>query len=82
MDEKDVMAIFKETGFTGRLFHNRKAALKWMANFDGFMRVCPCEGDPRWIHLEVCKWHREEGDPHCNGCCGAKSDALLWGKTG
>lgn len=33
---------------------------------DGF--VCPYMGEPRIIHPEVCKWHRERSDPECSKC--------------
>jgi hypothetical protein len=30
--------------------------------------LCPYNNQARYIHPEVCKWHREEGDPECERC--------------
>jgi hypothetical protein len=30
--------------------------------------LCPYKNKARYIHPEVCKWHRTENDPECERC--------------
>ena len=30
--------------------------------------LCPYNNQARYIHPEVCKWHRAENDPECERC--------------
>ena len=29
---------------------------------------CPYKGQPRWVSLAACEWHRHRQDPECRGC--------------
>jgi len=59
--------------------HEILSVLKILRTFNGISSgtegnykpiLCPYKDEPRFIHPEVCKWHREENDPECkrSGC--------------
>jgi len=62
----EVIELFKEAGFEGRLFASMGDALK--CDYIRDRRCLLCPGRERRVHFEVCRWHRDGGDPLCSKC--------------
>ena len=72
MDLNKVITVFKTAGWSGTIYPNLKAAMANINN-DNFL-WCGYKGQFRRVSPEVCKWHREQKDPECDGCDILKSE--------
>ncbi|MFC1866565.1 hypothetical protein ACFL0H_00270 [Thermodesulfobacteriota bacterium] len=67
MTMQEVITVFKEAGFSGRIYGSMEDALK--AKVETCKPVnCNYRGISRDVHPEACKWHRELNDPECLKC--------------
>ena len=66
MNTREVIAVFKQAGFSGTVYADAKTAVEALdknRRMDSIL--CPYKNEPRFIHPEVCGWHRKENDPEC-----------------
>jgi hypothetical protein len=63
-----VVAALKEAGFSGFATSDEKTALDWIKERDRPGVRCNYRGQPRRVHPECCRWHREQNDPECAAC--------------
>jgi hypothetical protein len=73
-DFAEVLAIFKEAGISGFATFDRKKASAKHREWDEPLLQCEYQDEWRWVHPEVCLWHKEAGDPDCWQRCGGLAD--------
>ena len=67
-EEQDIVQIFKDAGFSGRVFRSSRDAEKWALSDQRAIACRHYYGERRKVHPEACKWHVEANDPKCKGC--------------
>ena len=67
-DEKEIIEIFKDAGFSGRVFRSSSDGEKWALSDQRAVLCRHYYQERRKTHPEACKWHVEENDPKCKGC--------------
>ena len=72
-DIGQIITVFKEAGLSGFVTTSRKAAMAKHREWDKPSVPCNYQGEPRQVHPEVCKWHRQEKDPWCLQHCGEET---------
>lgn len=72
-EEQDIVQIFKDAGFSGRIFRRSGDALKWALSDQRAVVCRHYYGERRRVHPEACRWHIEERDARCKGCDRFKS---------
>ncbi|MFH0844902.1 MAG: hypothetical protein V1930_05455 [Pseudomonadota bacterium] len=69
MNIQEVLAIFKEAGFSGKVYRNHEDFRKALEAEPPVRAIsCPYNGRYRDIHPKVCEWHKAENDPECQEC--------------
>jgi hypothetical protein len=63
-----VLALFKKAGFSGFATTDPEKVNAKLKEWGQLGILCNYKGEPRKVHPEVCKWHREQVDEPCNGC--------------
>jgi hypothetical protein len=64
MDTKDIIAIFKESGFSG-VAYDTTALSRFKVCEKRDTVFCDYHGSIRKVCLGSCKWHIAENDPWC-----------------
>ena len=63
MNLAEVLAVFKEAGFSGKVYRSIEHITE-----DKDRKSIPCSGYERNIHPSACEWQREEQDRKCERC--------------